>query len=133
MSWILLVLLAGPVQAEDHSVVVTVDVKVEAINKKSIRRLFTGQEGQWVDGRPVNLILPPIDSEAMSWLSAQVLGLPPDIYHRYLLEKAYRAGRSPPQIAVSIEELLELVEGSALVLTVLPLPVGEGFQVVRIN
>jgi hypothetical protein len=133
MSWMLLMLLAGPAQAEDHSVVVTDDVKVQPINKKSIRRLFTGQEGQWEDGRPVNLILPPMDSEAMSWLSAQVLGLPPDIYHRYLLEKAYRAGRSPPQIAGSIEDLLELAGGSELVLTVLPLPVGDGFQVVQIN
>jgi hypothetical protein len=133
MSWLLLALLAGPAQAKDHSVVVTEDVNVEVIEKKAIRRLFTGQDGEWSDGRPVNLMLPPIDSEAMSWLSAKVLGLSPDIYHRYLLEKAYRAGRPPPRIADSLEALLALASSSEHVLTVLPLPVGNGFRIVQIN
>jgi hypothetical protein len=112
--WVLLALLTGEAHAGDHSVAVTLDVQVEALGKKEVRRLFTGQSEVWSDGRPVNLILPPLESAAMAWLASEVLGLPPDIYHRYLLEKAYRAGREA-------------------ILTVLPMPLGEGFQVVRIN
>ncbi len=133
MIWMMLSLLSGPVRAQEHSVVVTQDVIVTSLRKKEVRRLFTGQSGAWPDGRSVNLILPPLDSAAMIWLSAEVLGLSPDLYHRYLLEKAYRAGRPPPQIADSTETILKDAQSSGATLTVLPLPVGGGFVVVRIN
>ena len=32
----------------------------------------------------------------MAWLSDRVLGLPPDIYQRFLAEQAYRSGTSIP-------------------------------------
>ncbi len=133
MIWTLLLLLSGSAQAQDHSVMVTQDVQVQTLRKKEVRRLFTGQSRVWADGRPVNLILPPMKSDAMAWLSSEVLGLPPDIYHRYLLEKAYRAGRSPPTVATSLEAIRRAAETVEAVLTVLPMPAGEGFQVVRIN
>ena len=133
MIWILIALLTGPARAQDHSVAVTLDVQVQALEKKEVRRLFTGQSGAWDDGREVNLILPPVESEAMQWLASEVLGLRADIYHRYLLEKAYRAGRAPPAIAESVDAVRQRALASEGVLTVLPLPVGEGFQVVRIN
>ena len=129
----LLMLLAGPAQAQDHTVAVTVDVDVKSLGKKEIRRLFTGQAGEWSDGRQVNLILPPMNSAAMAWLSSEVLGLPPALYHRYLLEKAYRAGRPPPKVVGSMADIVEESRTTPAVLTVLPLPVGEGFHVVRIN
>jgi hypothetical protein len=133
MIWTLLLLLSGSAQAQEHSVMVTPDVSVQALRKKEARRLFTGQSSVWSDGRPVNLILPPMDSSAMAWLSSQVLGLPPDIYHRYLLEKAYRAGKEPPRIAASMDVIRQTADSTEAVLTVLPLPAGEGFRVVRIN
>jgi hypothetical protein len=131
--WVLLALLTGEAHAGDHSVAVTLDVQVEALGKKEVRRLFTGQSEVWSDGRQVNLILPPLESAAMAWLASEVLGLPPDIYHRYLLEKAYRAGREPPPIAESVEAITQQAKASEAILTVLPMPLGEGFQVVRIN
>jgi len=126
-------LLLGVAQAQDHSVMVTDDVVVTSLDRKEIRRLFTGQSGIWSDGRQVNLLLPPVDSAAMAWLSDQVLGLPPDIYHRYLLEKAYRAGRAPPKIATSVDEIIQDASDLVGVLTVLPLPAGGGFRMVRID
>ena len=132
MIWLLMALLSGPAQANEHSVAVSADVSVSALDRKQARRLFTGQ-AVWDDGREVKLILPPIESEAMAWLSTEILGISPTIYHRYLLEKAYRAGRAPPPVAASIEEIQQAAVAMDAVLTVLPLPVGDGFQVVRIN
>ena len=133
MIWLLMALLAGPAQANEHAVAVSSDVTVSTLERKQARRLFTGQSGAWDDGREVKLILPPMESAAMAWLSSEILGLSPAIYHRYLLEKAYRAGRAPPPVAGSIEEIKKSVVAMDAVLTVLPLPVGDGFQVVRIN
>ena len=133
MIWLLMALLSGPAQANEHSVAVSADVSVSALERKQARRLFTGQSNAWDDGRTVNLILPPMESPAMVWLSSEILGLSPAIYHRYLLEKAYRAGRAPPPVAGSIEEIRQNTAAMDAVLTVLPLPVGEGFQMVRIN
>ena len=133
MIWAFLFALMSPAHAQSHAVAVTLDVKVEALEKKEVRRLFTGQSGTWSDGRQVNLILPPLKSDAMAWLSAEVLGLPPAIYHRYLLEKAYRAGRSPPPVAESVDAIRDSAQQNEAVLTVLPAPIGQGFQVVLIN
>lgn len=140
MIWTLMLLLTGSASAQErstdaqaHSVMVTLDVPVQSLPKQEARRLFTGQSSTWSDGRPVNLILPPMDSSAMAWLSSKVLGLPPHVYHRYLLEKAYRAGSDPPRIVASADLIRQVTQGSEAVLTVLPVSEGEGFQVVRIN
>ena len=133
MIYALLMVLLGPAWAQEHSVAVTSDVAITTLEKTQLRRLFTGQDDAWSDGREVQLILPPMDSEAMAWLSSTILGLPPDLYHRYLLEKAYRAGRAPPRVVESMDQILEESQAVPAVLTVLPLPVGTGFHVVRIN
>lgn len=133
MIWLLMALMSGPAQANEHSVAVSADVSVTSLERKQARRLFTGQAAAWDDGREVKLVLPPMESEAMAWLSSEILGLSPAIYHRYLLEKAYRAGRAPPPVASSVEEIRQTAVAMDAVLTVLPVPVGDGFQVVRIN
>ena len=128
-----LLMLCSTASAQEHAVVVSADVQLESVVKTDARKLFTGQSSTWTDGRPVNLVLPPIESEAMAWLSSQVLGLPPDIYYRYLLERAYRVGKPPPRISSSVDEIRALSGTEQGVLTVLPSPTGEGFRVVRIN
>ena len=76
------------------------------MSKREVKQLFTRQKMTWMDDQRVTVVLPLIGSPAMAWLSRQVLGLPPEVYHRYLLEKAYRAGEDPPQF-VGIPTLIE--------------------------
>ena len=128
-----LLMFCSTASAQEHAVVVSADVQLESVAKTEARKLFTGQSSTWSDGRTVNLVLPPLESDAMAWLSSEVLGLPPEIYYRYLLERAYRVGKPPPKISSSVDELRALSGTEQAVLTVLPSPIGEGFRVVRIN
>jgi hypothetical protein len=115
---------------EQHAVVVSRKAENIELSKREIKKLFTRQKVTWVDEESVTVVLPLIESPAMAWLSRNILGLPPDVYYRYLMEKAYRAGEDPPALV----ESPTLTEGE-LVLTVVKLEdhAGESFSVVRIR
>ena len=90
--------LMGMLQASagEHEVIVSAKGQEIEMSKREIKQLFTRQTMKWTDDQELTVVLPLIESAAMLWLSKNILGLPPEIYHRYLLEKAYRAGESPP-------------------------------------
>lgn len=115
---------------EQHAVVVSPKKEDIELSKREIKKFFTRQKVAWVNEERVTIVLPLIESPAMAWLSRNILGLPPDVYYRYLMEKAYRAGEDPPAFVDSPT----LTEGE-LVLTVMKLEdhTGESYSVVRIR
>jgi hypothetical protein len=115
---------------EQHAVVVSPKKEDIELSKREIKKFFTRQKVTWVNEERVTIVLPLIESPAMAWLSRNILGLPPDVYYRYLMEKAYRAGEDPPAFVDSPT----LTEGE-LVLTVMKLEdhTGESYSVVRIR
>jgi len=124
-------LLVLNVWAEDqHAIVVSRASEDVELTKREIKKLFTRQKVTWIDEQDLTIVLPLIESPAMEWLSLNILGLPPDVYHRYLMEKAYRAGEDPPTFVATPK----LVEGE-LVLTVMKLEedTGEHYSIIRIR
>jgi hypothetical protein len=93
MLWLLCTLTAF---ADDHAVVISSKGKDLELSKREVKQMFTRQTVTWEDDQLLTVVLPLMGSPAMLWLSRTVLGLPPEVYHRYLLEKAYRAGEDPP-------------------------------------
>jgi len=127
MMWLLCSLTAF---AGDHAVVVsTRGVEVE-LTKRELKQMFTRQTLTWSDEQPLTVVLPLIESPAMAWLSQHILGLPPEVYHRYLLEKAYRSGDNPPIFVATPT----LVKGE-LVLTVAKMDEysDEKYSVIRVR
>ena len=82
--------------AGEHAVIVSDKGGELEMSKREVKQLFTRQTITWTNDEQLTVVLPLMQSPAMLWLSENILGLPPEIYHRYLLEKAYRAGDEPP-------------------------------------
>ena len=93
--WMLLFALSAHGQ-DDTTVVLSAAGQEIQMTRREVKKLFTRQELKWGD-EDLMVVLPLLDSPEMKWLSKNVLGLPPEVYHRYLLEKAYRAGEDPPR------------------------------------
>ena len=92
----LLLMLTLAAHAGDPVVVVSPSADTQTLTRKEVRQLFTLRRSSWANGLPVRLVLPPKDSAEMTWLSNRVLGLPPDVYQRFLAEQAYRSGDTVP-------------------------------------
>lgn len=93
--WMLLFALSAHGQ-DDTTVVLSAAGQEIQMTRREVKKLFTRQELKWGE-EDLMVVLPLLDSPEMKWLSENVLGLPPEVYHRYLLEKAYRAGEDPPR------------------------------------
>ena len=121
----LLLMWSLAAQAGDPAVVVSPSAETEALSRKDLRQLFTLRRRSWENGLPVRLVLPPRDSAEMTWLSDRVLGLPPDVYQRFLAEQAYRSGNTIPPRADASGVAAEMVAAgdAAGVLSVTSTPV----------
>ena len=95
----LLLMWSLAAHAGDPAVVVSPSADIEALSQKDVRQLFTLRRRSWANGLPVRLVLPPRDSAEMTWLSDRVLGIPPEVYQRFLAEQAYRSGDTVPPSA----------------------------------
>lgn len=128
MLWVWLCVLSA--FGQDHTVVVSTQGQEIELTKREVKKMFTRQQIKWMNDEELTVALPLMESSAMQWLSEHVLGLPPEVYHRYLLEKAYRAGEDPPQFVATPT----LVKGE-VVITVAKanaLP-DEGYTIIRIR
>jgi len=121
----LLLIFSLTALAGDPVVVVSPSAETETLTRKEVRQLFTLRRGSWANGLPVRLVLPPQDSAEMTWLSDRVLGLPPDVYQRFLAEQAYRSGETVPPRADASGVTAAIVDAgeSAGVLSVTTTPV----------
>ena len=116
--------------AQDHTVVVSVSGQEIELTKREVKKMFTRQQITWTNDEELTVALPLLDSPAMVWLSQNVLGLPPEVYHRYLLEKAYRAGEDPPKFVATPT----LVKGQVVITVAEASDVpDEGYTIVRIR
>ena len=124
MEALLLMLTLGA-HAGDPVVVVSPSADIETLTRKEVRQLFTLRRDSWENGLPVRLVLPPQNSAEMTWLSDRVLGLPPDVYQRFLAEQAYRSGETIPPRADASGVTAAMVDAgdSAGVLSVTTTPV----------
>ena len=95
----LLLMWSLAAHAGDPAVVVSPSADIQALSQKDARQLFTLRRRSWANGLPVRLVLPPRDSAEMTWLADRVLGIPPDVYQRFLAEQAYRSGDTVPPSA----------------------------------
>ncbi len=127
MLWLMIFSLN--LSAEEPKVVISAGGEEIEMTKREVKKLFTRQELKWQD-EDLEVVLPLMDSPEMLWLSRNVLGLPPEVYHRYLLEKAYRAGEDPPKFVATPT----LIKGE-MVITVLDREAkpGEELTVIRVR
>lgn len=115
---------------QEHSVVVSAEGQEVELTKREVKNMFTRQKLTWTNDEELTVALPLLESPAMKWLSQHILGLPPEVYHRYLLEKAYRAGEDPPQFVATPTLTKGKVVITVTKTSALP---GEGYTVVRIR
>jgi len=92
---ILLLALSMLAGASEYVLVVNGDVPDNQMSSREMRRMLSKQNCCWSDGLEAALILPPNSDDAMSWLSREFIGLEPDIFRRYLMERCYRLGCTP--------------------------------------
>jgi len=111
--------------AGEPTVVATAAAESASLSSKDVRKLFTGRKRSFANGVAVRLLLPPPGSAEMDWLTGSVLGLPPDVYRRYLAEQAYRRGDPPPPTVKDASDAIavaEAQESGTSILTVVPRP-----------
>ena len=122
---ILLLMMTLSAQAGEPVVVVSPNTEVKSLTRKEARQIFTLRRTTWMNGLPVRLLLPPRNSREMTWLSEDVLGLPPDVYQRFLAEQAYRSGDPIPASATATEVAAAISEAddSSGVVSVVSTPI----------
>jgi len=128
MMWLWLCVMSA--FGQEHTVVVSAEGQEVELTKREVKRMFTRQRVKWTNDEELTVALPLLESPAMQWLSQHILGLPPEVYHRYLLEKAYRAGEEPPQFVATptlVKDQLVITVAKA---NTLP---EEGYTIVRIR
>ncbi len=109
---------AGP------TVVASPSAEVTTLTRKEARHLFTFRSTSWSNGTPVRIVLPLANSVEDNWLSEDLLGLPPDVYQRFLAEQAYRKGYKIPARAdkAGVIKEVEVAGTSAGVVSVVSTP-----------
>jgi len=117
MMWLWLCVMSA--FGQEHTVVVSAEGQEVELTKREVKKMFTRQKVTWTNNEELTVALPLLESPAMKWLSQHILGLPPEVYHRYLLEKAYRAGEDPPQFVaiptlIKGEVVITVAEANAL-------------------
>lgn len=110
--------------AGEPTIVASASADVQTLSRREARQLFTLRRQVWENGRPVQLVLPPPDSAEMAWLSDRVLGLPPEVYQRFLAEQSYRSGDVvPPRADASgVADAITTAGDTAGVVSVVPTP-----------
>lgn len=114
-----------PAPASEPTVVATAAAESASLSRKDVRKLFTGRKRSFANGVAVRLLLPPPGSAEMDWLTGSVLGLPPDVYRRYLAEQAYRRGDPLPPTVEDASDAISAAEAQVSgtsVLTVVARP-----------
>jgi len=105
-------------------VVASPSAQVQSLSRKEVRHIFTLRRKSWSNGIPVRIVLPPVGSSEDKWLSEELLGLPPDVYRRFLAEQAYRRGGKMPLRAdkAGVIKTVKAAGSSAGVVSVVPSP-----------
>lgn len=121
--------------AGEPTIVASASADVQSLTRREARQLFTLRRQVWENGRPVQLVLPPPDSSEMAWLSNHVLGLPPDVYQRFLAEQSYRSGDLvPPRANASgVAKAITEAGDTAGVVSVVPTPTDPPFVPVALE
>jgi ABC-type phosphate transport system substrate-binding protein len=109
MSMLILMMTLGTLAGEPV-VVVSPSTEVKSLTRKEARQIFTLRKTTWKNGLPIRMLLPPRNSTEMTWLSEDVLGLPADVYQRFLAEQAYRSGDTIPPRATATEVAAAITE-----------------------
>lgn len=79
-------------------------VKIGQLERVTLRRIMSGRKSRWPDGSPIVLVFPPKGSAEMKWLCGTVVGVPEEVYRRFLLDKVFRGEMRPPIEVVDSQE-----------------------------
>jgi hypothetical protein len=106
---VLALALPGRARAADATFgfVVHAKVKVSSLSASEVKDIFSGRTSKWPGGQRIVLVLPPKGSAEMRWLSKKVLGMPEEVYRRYVLQKVFRGEMKKPIFAKSVEDAIE--------------------------
>ena len=104
--------------AADYVIVVDEEVEEQSFTKKDLRKVLSRQSCCWGGGIEVALIFPPDEEDAMSWLLEGFVGLEPEVYRRYLMERCYRMGCVPMVGAPDLETAHEVASRTPGALTI---------------
>jgi hypothetical protein len=116
----LLETLALAAFAADYVLVVNKGVGLVEATLEKMRKLLSLRQGQWDDGAPVVLVLPPRRSGPMVWLSEELLEMPEVTYRRLVLAQVFRGAARPPIQADSILATAQAVATKPHTLSALP-------------
>ena len=127
-SWLAVMLLmplvaeASLAAGEGEAFVIVAHPGVASVplTQSQLKRLFTGRSPYWPGGDPVTLVLPPTSSDAMAWLSAEVVNIPEASLRRYLLELSYRGDLTRPISADTDSDAQEAVRRTPGALSIMP-------------
>lgn len=76
----------------------------ETLSKAEAKSIFSGKQLRWSHGKTIVLVLPPKGSAEMKWLTGHILGIPEEVYRRYLMQRVFRGKMKAPIEAGSVEE-----------------------------
>ncbi len=102
------------------------------VTTTTARRVFSGRQARWPDGKRVRIVLPPRGSPAMQRL-CEFVRMPESAYRHFLNARAF-AGRMPkPLEAGSQAELLDLLNRTpGAVAPMLEPPMKAGVRLVKV-
>ena len=95
----------------DKRIVVAVSAGSTAlpIKKAIMRKFFSGSLSKRRDGTPVHLILSRKGSPEMTWLCEKLLGMPEEVYRRFILARVFRGEMKKPLEATTPENARRLL------------------------
>ena len=102
----------GPASAGDDLVLVSgADHGVASLSAKEAKKYLTGQVAKWPDGQLVVIVLLPAQDGISVRACAEIIRMPGKTYRRFLTEKSFRGGMTPPieveSTAVALAKLTE--------------------------
>jgi hypothetical protein len=96
--------------ADEYVLVVHPSVGQKETTLDRIRGILSLREGQWENGAPVVLVLPPRRSGPIVWIAEGLLRMPESTYRRLVLAQVFRGAAREP---VATESLLDVAKAVA--------------------
>jgi hypothetical protein len=108
MGLALLVSAASPAPvavADSIVLVVNPSAGLTRVGRRQAKRFPSGRDAKWPNGQAIVLIMPPNGSAALTWLADDVMGMPVNVYRRFLLAQVFKGVLRQPIETSSIAEL----------------------------
>ena len=95
---------------QEKTMVIATSIATQVMTTKKLRKYLTGQQSVWPNNTPVTIVLYPKSSSELQWLCANIIKVPPRIYRRFVIRKAFRNGVNILEVATQEEAVALLAE-----------------------